>query len=804
MRRTPIDPSRPLSRLAVLLAALVFVGTISTAEARAQAAGKTAAPAPAPSPPMDGATVAGRDKLLLFVEFDGLDAHQDAWRKTAAARMLNDTPLGAMLEEIGVPLLERMSASLPKRMVNGADAVAIIKHVARKGFVLTYSADPSAARGVRGILVLKGVTTSKESKSLFSRLIGSFMDPAVKPKIERKGGAAGDPASKTKSDEAGRVLVSVPPVSGDGKTPDQGWGWWPEKDDLIIGLAQPSDLDVAISRLDGKTANAVGCEPIASLAKPDAGVAPVLKAYFDPSARPGTGDLGFKHIEYRWGFQDEALAAVTRIVAPKPRQGTLSFLDQPPTEAKKLLPIPDGVEYMASVSLKPEQWAAMISTAFSSGSAKAQYDAMVESVKSRGRIDFEKDLIGNLGPRALFYLAPTTSASAVDEPRAGNLSNPMAMFSAVGARMPRPVIVAEVGNPAQFSRALDAVMLEANKQIKAAMAEQIAAAVKAEAAKGSPGGLGGREDGDDAAAAERKERRKEEAATPEFRLLPTTGGETSRTYMLNVSTSSPVKLPPGFKPTVRMEGKIFVVSTSPEAARVAMDAAKQKTWAPSEEIARAISKAPDPAIALLYGDFRDTTSGVLASLPGTLQTTINSAIAASEAMMTAATSGRPGAAPGAGPGSMSRRGGGPMAPAGSEEMRPGGMSSDGMLPPPLGGSAPAGAATAGTAPAMIQLRVDPSHLPKVDELKALMFPSTTTVTVDDDSIRIVSRNAFPDVTAVLGAKGVLPAMLAPAIASARMAAKAAAAAQPAGGQSSQPVGPGAPGAVGAPGAPGPR
>ena len=56
-----------------------------------------------------------------------------------------------------------------------------------------------------------------------------------------------------------------------------------------------------------------------------------------------------------------------------------------------------------------------------------------------------------------------------------------------------------------------------------------------------------------------------------------------------------------------------------------------------------------------------------------------------------------------------------------------------------------------------------------------MFPATTTVTVDDDSIRIVTRTAFPVSTAILGAKGVLPAMLAPAIANARLAARAAAA-----------------------------
>lgn len=746
MRRTPIDLLRSSPRLAAALAGLALVASLPTAASRAQTAA-AAKPAAAPLPPIDGATVAGRDKLVLFVEFDGLDAHEDGWRKTAAARMLSDTPLGTMLEEVGVPLMERLTTWLPNRKINGADAVVVVKHLARKGFVLAYNADPSASKGVRGVLVLKGAIFGKDNKALFSRLIGSFMDAAAKPKVDRKGT---------------RVLVSVPPAQGDGKAPDQGWGWWPEKDDLIIGLFQPSDLDAAIARLDGKTPNAVGYEPVTSLSKPDVGVTPLLKAYYDPSARPGGAPPGIRHLEYRWGFQDEALVGVARIVAPKPRQGMLAFLDQPPTESKDLLPVPDGVEYLASVSLKPEQWASMIAAAFASGPAKTQYDAVVESVNARGRVDFEKDLIGNLGPRAVFFLAPTTSAAAVEEARPTNPTDPAAILSAMGARLPRPVIVAQVVDPAQFSRALDAAMLEANKQIKGAMAEQIAAAVKAEAAKNAPGG---REE--EGAGAERKERRREEAATPEFRLLPTTGGETSRTYMLNVATSSPVKLPPGFKPTVRLEGKFFVASTSPEAARAAMDAVKRKPWTPSEEVSRAVSKAPDPAVALLYGDFRDAASGVLASLPGTLQTSINSAIAASEALMNSAAGG-PGASPRPGPG------GGSAA-----------VGSDGMLLPP-GMAQEQPTPSSGTAPAMIQLRVDPSHLPKADELRALMFPSTTTVTVDDDSIRIVTRNAFPDSVALLGMKGVLPAVLAPAIANARIAAKAAAAkaapAAPAGGQ----------------------
>ena len=119
-------------------------------------------------------------------------------------------------------------------------------------------------------------------------------------------------------------------------------------------------------------------------------------------------------------------------------------------------------------------------------------------------------------------------------------------------------------------------------------------------------------------------------------------------------------------------------------------------------------------------------------------------------------------------------GGGGSSPGGSFNPQYPGM----MLGPGGPGMGPQGGQPAQAGPdfSMIQIRVDPAHLPKADELKSLMFPSTTVVSVDDDSVRIVTRGAFPDVTALVGAKGFLPALLTPPIAAARTAAAAKAAA----------------------------
>ena len=64
---------------------------------------------------------------------------------------------------------------------------------------------------------------------------------------------------------------------------------------------------------------------------------------------------------------------------------------------------------------------------------------------------------------------------------------------------------------------------------------------------------------------------------------------------------------------------------------------------------------------------------------------------------------------------------------------------------------------------MIQLKVDPAKLPKAEELKALMFPGTLAVVVDDTSIRLVSRGSFPNNRGRAGHGSIGTALLLPAI-----------------------------------------
>ncbi|MGZ3388640.1 MAG: hypothetical protein ACXVCF_03510 [Isosphaeraceae bacterium] len=757
-----------------------------------------------------------RDKLILYVDFDGVDAHAEAWQKTAAYKMLNQTPLGVMLEEVAAQLLDKALEGVPNRKLSGAEIVTLVKLMARKGWVLALNANPTGANPFVGTLVLRGAAAKdKEIKSITSRLIGTLMGPEPKPRIERK---------------AGRVLVVVPR----GPAADGGWVWWPEKEDLVIGLMQPSNSDAIIAALDGKAPSAADHAILKELARPEGSFVPLMTAILDPTAATRTRmavffeqlktTTGLSRLDYRWGFDDDALMSVTRLVAPAPRKPALAIFDQPPLDTKNLIPMPEGVESFVMLSLSPAKALEAVSQIGPAGEVKEQIDELMEKVRSQSRTDFDKDFLSNLGPRMAIYLEPGRSAAATDEapqtPAGLAGLDPMAMLASLQGALPTPTLVAELRDPVTFGKALDSIMLIVNKELKAQAIEKAAEdgtadeAVQGPAQARGPGrGLGGA-----AGPGGRPARRRslKNTPAPEFRLMP----GNVKIYMLNVPTDSPLKiLPPGVRPTIRMEGNHIAFSPTSEAARAALDTVTKKGWKPGPDVEQALSHLPPGPIFLVVGDPRETVPSLLASLPGTLQAQINSAIALSAGGSPGARPGgtgpgQPGAGPGYGPGGSAPGAGGPGRPRGGMSFSmpgmsgrpgfPGGSGSAAMSgrPGSPGGSGPPGAPApntsateGGSQDAMIQLKVDAAKLPKAEELKALMFPSTLAVVVDDTSIRLVSRESFLNVVSGLGMGAAFASGFVPAFNAARARALAAAGVPP--GQAAPTPAPGNPPVAGA-------
>ena len=118
---------------------------------------------------------------------------------------------------------------------------------------------------------------------------------------------------------------------------------------------------------------------------------------------------------------------------------------------------------------------------------------------------------------------------------------------------------------------------------------------------------------------------------PRFELTPTTGkGEgysSSRRRADRPCSSGPTS----FRPTIELDGDHVVFAVSPEAAKNALAAVRKKDWKPSGDLAKVCENVADNLVLLGVNDVSDTLPPVLASLPGTLQTMINTSCALAKA-----------------------------------------------------------------------------------------------------------------------------------------------------------------------------
>jgi hypothetical protein len=795
--------------------------SVHAQEPGADRAETTTAPAVAPS------SAAGviplplfvpRDNLIFYAEFDGLGAHAGAWQKTAAYKMLNSTPLGVMLEEIATQFLDRAMSQLPGRKFSGAEAFGLVKMMAQKGCVLALNASQNGPNPFVGTIVLRGGST-KQNKALSSRLLGLLMGPDPKPRIERQNG---------------RVMVHVPRRS----SPDSGWVWWPEREDLVIVFMQPSDAASIQSALDGRSPSAADHPIIKELARPEGSFTPLMRAMFDPGASPAALGMaavgmpqprltagmsqfraatGIDRMEFRWGFDGDALQSTTRLVAPAPRKNILALFDQPPLRTGELIPMPDDTSAFVALSVSPSKVLEALGQTASAAEVKAKIDELAEKLWTQNKIDLEKNLLGNLGPKMVFYMAPGRLASVTDEgagPSAGVAGlDPTAIFSSLQKAVAKPTLVAELKDPVIFGKALDALVLEVNKELKARAIEKAAEESAREPAAGakdpSRHGLAQARGvaRDPTSAGEgpwpvgRSPRRRSlrETPAPEFRLMP---GQI-KTYKLVVPSDSSWKIvPPGVRPTIQIEDKYVVFASTSDAAKGALETVRKKGWKPSADVENALARLPDRPMLVALVDSRESDSSLLASLPGTLQARINTLIT-----MSAANAGNPGSAPGAITSASLPASSGPSGgPAGNPRMRrnrtsirgEGGVG--GGLPngtPGFAGfsDAPggAGSSSAGSQQNWIQLKVDPTHLPKAEDLKALMFPGTWAVVADEQSIRLVTRESFPNLYGSMSMGAVALSLALPAIQAARVRARGGPDVQ-AGGIAPGQLGPGSPGA----------
>jgi hypothetical protein len=328
-----------------------------------------------------------RRELAFYLEFDGLDAHAAAWRASALYKLLNETKLGALLEDLAAQAIEVAERSTPadKRLVS-AEVLEAFKHCVRSGFAVAVVRDHA---GEAKMIVVLRQADRPELRGVVEALASARSRSAAVRDGKGKPGAAGSP------EESVTRLLAADSV------------WWVEKGALVIAPASLVDsIDAVIA---GAQPSAVDHPLRTKLAKPDGEFESVAIGFFDMSAVPlperaaqlGLG--GLKRFELRFGFQEDAIVTDLRVVAPEPRRGLLTLLDQRPFGIDSLPPLPAGTTGFAVLSIDPASLYDQLDHLLNVTKLKPEISTGTANVLADRGVDLRRDLCAQLGPKFAVY-----------------------------------------------------------------------------------------------------------------------------------------------------------------------------------------------------------------------------------------------------------------------------------------------------------------------------------------------------------------------------------------------------------------
>ena len=671
---------------ATLAGGLALIGSVLSAQAQNPAALEY-------SP----ARLIPADNLLLFAEFDGLDAHAEPWHKTAAYRILTETSTGAMLEDLFVQAVPR-SPQLP---LAAADLLKAVKHLSQAGFTMghTLATEAGQPRFVT-VIAIRQAFSNQEVRPIFARLLQSLPKEGTKPQVVSK---------------AGLKIVT-------GQVRDRQFFWWVEgtkKEDLILVLGSPGADDVVLEVLNGQRPSVLTHPARTELLQAQAGFDRTGFAFLDaavgmarqPDANPSQFFRAIKidRIDFQGGFQDDALMSMTRLhsTAVPPAAGPT-----PGGFDKSTIPgVPAGVLGLMVMAFDLNDLANELRTSQTTSRA---YTEWVANLKEKSKIDFEESVVKQLGPKITTYIAPNKATSST----ASALPNALGLLASMGVgggdTVPKLAILIDVANAAKFGQTVDELMSYVNKELKTAFAPP--ARPEGEAGQPPPG---------------RGRGRGPAVPAPEFRVM---SGET-KSYVFTVPPQLSNAFPPSFRPTIRVGARQVALAVSADVARQALEA--KGTYTPPAEIAAAFAQLPAQLNWLLVVDPRESTPEILASLPARLQAGINTMTTPATADPAAAAPTPGSGSPSSGPGGPARLRNSPLV-SGMETASPNGAP--GTMPPSGPGSSPVS-----TAPGPLILKVDADKLPAADAIRKLLFPAIYTLDQQGNMIRFTSRAAFPPI-----------------------------------------------------------
>jgi prepilin-type processing-associated H-X9-DG protein len=504
------------------------------------ALGLVAVAARAEEAPAPLARYAPVEKLIAYFEFDGLKAHRAAWEKTAARKALDETKLGSLLEDLARQVFDAIAQRDPNFRQVRDQVAPLLTHVKDHGFLVAFFGDPAAPSP---LLVARGAGR-----------------PEVMDAVLKAGLPAGEPIDEPRE---GRKLVA------DGS---EGFRWVEGEDLVFVGR---TGFDAVIAALDGKAPSVVDHPIRSALAKVEDGLEPVAVGFVDlaelpemPSEAIKMGLDGVKRVELRWGFQDDALVTTARVVAPAPRRGLLTLLDQPTFGVDALPPIPASQASFAALSIDlAKTYGQVAEVAKADGpEAARKFEEFEAAVRENLGLDLRADLLPLLGPKAAVYLTD------VELPEIDNLDLRMARTMAYAGL----VVSVEAKDEKAVGERLEGLIAKLN----AALAAQ---------AKNLP-------------------------EPPKFVREKGEGAA----YVMD---ARPLHLPPFladlFSPTIAVGGGQLVFSPNRDAARLAVAAGTgpDKAWKPTEKFVPMAKALPANMLMLAVDDVRETIPALIEGLP---------------------------------------------------------------------------------------------------------------------------------------------------------------------------------------------
>ncbi len=387
-----------------------------------------------------------RDDLVALGEYQGIDAHADAWKKTAAFQVLNETRTGAMLESLGGQLADVVLSQMDHRTIDGTEFVKLAKSVFHNGMVVALNGRPGGDAPPVVTVVLRGAARP-EVHEPFERLIRALIPRGAQTQI------------LTRQD--GRRLIVV--RTGD---ESKGWVFWSENEDWVVSVGRAEDgAEVTIATLEGKRPNAGELPILTELSQRDGDFEPVAIGLLDLSVMPPTpptlGLDGAKRVDYRGGFSGNALMSVTRLFAPSPRQGLLALIDQPPITKETVPPLPKGLSAYTVLSMDlGKLYDTVVSQlkALNPNAATA-IDQVNEAFQRQTGVKLRDDVLAQVGPRMAFYGRPEMVKAPLT-PIGGMLSW---LF-----HMPPLVAELEIQDPGAFRKTLDGLVNTGNNLLASA------------------------------------------------------------------------------------------------------------------------------------------------------------------------------------------------------------------------------------------------------------------------------------------------------------------------------------------------